>query len=174
MIHLYTGDGKGKTTAAIGLCVRAAGAGMPAGFSQFMKGNDSGELHALKQMSGVRIVRSPKEFGFYHTLSEEQKAELSGIHDRLLDEIRMALERGECGMAVLDEITYPLNWGLLSRDKLFSLLRMARGQKEGPELVLTGRDPAPVLMECADYVTEMKAPRHPYEKGIPARKGIEY
>ena len=87
---------------------------------------------------------------------------------------RMALERGECGMAVLDEITYPLNWGLLSRDKLFSLLRMARGQKEGPELVLTGRDPAPVLMECADYVTEMKALRHPYEKGIPARKGIEY
>ena len=137
MIHLYTGDGKGKTTAAIGLCVRAAGAGMPAVFSQFMKGNDSGELHALKQMSGVRIVRSPKEFGFYHTLSEEQKAELSGIHDRLLDEIRMALERGECGMAVLDEITYPLNWGFYPGISSFPCCDGA-GAKEGPELVLTG------------------------------------
>lgn len=188
MIHLYTGDGKGKTTAAVGLAVRAAGSGMRVIFSQFMKGNDTGELHALRQIPNVQIIRSPKQFGFYKTLTEEEKAELAGIHDEILDRLIDAVQKQECDMVILDEITYPVNWGLLSVQKLKQLLFLAGaeapedpsgkarllGADQMPELVLTGRNPAALLSDSADYVTEMRAVRHPYEKGIAARKGIEY
>lgn len=172
MIHLYTGDGKGKTTAAIGLAVRAAGSGMRVIFSQFMKGNDSGELHVLDRIANVRILRSPKQFGFYKTLTEAEKAELAAIHDELLDQLIGAVQRQECDMVILDEITYPVNWALLSLQKLEQLLAFATAADV--ELVLTGRGAAAFLTDRADYVTEMRAVRHPYEKGIAARKGIEY
>lgn len=190
MIHLYTGDGKGKTTAAVGLAVRAAGSGMRVIFSQFMKGNDTGELHALKRIPNVQILRSPKQFGFYKTLTEAEKKELADIHDGLLDRILEAVSREECDMVILDEITYPVNWGLLSLEKLERLLfwagaesggaaagedcRARCGERSPVELVLTGRNPAGFLADCADYVTEMWAVRHPFEKGIAARKGIEF
>lgn len=170
MIHLYTGDGKGKTTAATGLCVRAAGSGMRVIFSQFMKGNDTGELHVLGAVANVRILRSDRQFGFYKTLNDQEKAELRRIHNGLLDEIWEAVQRRECDMVILDEITYPVNWGLLDVSKVERLLRAP----DAPELVLTGRNPADFLVECADYITEMRAVRHPFEKGIAARKGIEY
>lgn len=211
MIHLYTGDGKGKTTAAVGLCVRAAGAGQRVIFSQFMKGNDTGELHVLEHIPNVRILRSAKQFGFYKTLSRAEKAELTDIHNALLDQILEAVTNGQCDMAVLDEITYPVSWGLVDAAKLERLIALekaaeaasnpgagggavakevepdrsaaAKAPDEGAEgrglpgafeLVFTGRDPAGFLMDSADYVTQMKALRHPFEKGIRARKGIEY
>lgn len=168
MIHLYTGEGKGKTTAAIGLAVRAAGSGMRAFFTQFMKGNDSGELVSLQQIPEIEIDRSRKNFGFYHAMSESDKAELRAEHNRILDHILEKTASGECGLVVLDEITYPLNWGLLDRERLERVLD-ARA-----EIVLTGRDPQQFLIDRADYLTRMEAVRHPYEKGVKARKGIEY
>lgn len=173
MIHLYTGDGKGKTTAAIGLAVRAAGSGMRVIFSQFMKGNDTGELHVLEELAGVRILRSQKQFGFYKTLDKEQKTELTKVHNGLLDEILEAVHTGRCDMVILDEITYPVNWELLDISRLKELLCLAKEENRA-ELVLTGRSPADFLEESADYITEMRALRHPFEKGITARKGIEY
>lgn len=170
MIHLYTGDGKGKTTAAVGLCVRAAGAGLNVIFSQFMKGNDTGELHVLEKIPNVRILRSSRQFGFYKTLSDLEKAELTRIHNALLDQIWEAVQKRECDMVILDEITYPVNWRLLDISKVERLLKAPVPL----ELVLTGRDPAEFLMDCADYVTEMRAVRHPFKKGIMARRGIEY
>ena len=169
MIHLYTGDGKGKTTAAAGLAVRAAGNGMRVVFAQFMKGNDTGELHVLKELQQVRILRSEKNFGFYKQMSEADKQELREIHDRILDEIWDTVQNKSCGMIVLDEITYPVNWNLLSRDRLERILQAADA-----EIVLTGRDPAPFLEEAADYITQMRCIRHPYEKGVAARRGVEY
>lgn len=169
MIHLYTGEGKGKTTAAVGLCVRAAGSGMRVIFSQFMKGNDTGELHVLEHIPNVRILRSAKPFGFYRTLSGQQKLELTDIHNALLDQILEAVEKRECDMVILDEITYPVNWGLVDVSRLERLIGAG-----GAEFVFTGRNPAPFLWECADYVTEMKALRHPFERGVAARRGIEY
>lgn len=175
MIHLYTGDGKGKTTAAAGLAVRAAGSGMRVIFSQFMKGNDTGELHVLRKLPNVRILRSQKQFGFYKTLTDEEKAELARIHDRLLDQIIEAAENRECDMVILDEITYPVNWGLVSVSRLKELIALVKKSEDSmPELVLTGRNPAGFLMDCADYVTRMEAVRHPFEKGAAARKGIEF
>ena len=154
MIHLYTGDGKGKTTAAVGLAVRAAGSGMSVIFAQFER---------------VRICRSPRDFGFYGSMSGQDKRELTQIHNGLLDTLLAEAESGTCGMIVLDEITYPVRWGLLDQDKLRRLL-----QYKHAELVLTGRDAADFLADAADYITEMRCVRHPYEKCVTARKGIEY
>ena len=100
MIHLYTGDGKGKTTAAIGLCIRAAGWDQQVCFAQFMKGNDTGELHLLKSLPGVTILRSEKNFGFYSSMSESDKEELIEIHNRILDSILELVERRNCQLVI--------------------------------------------------------------------------
>ncbi len=169
MIHLYTGNGKGKTTAAIGLAVRAAGYEKSVIFAQFMKGRDTGELHSLARLERVQICRSPKDFGFYSSMSDEDKCELTEIHNAILDRLLETARSESCGMIVLDEITYPVRWGLLDEAKLKALLVC-----DGPELVLTGREPAEFLLEAADYITEMRCVRHPFEKGVPARRGVEY
>ncbi len=175
MIHLYTGEGKGKTTAAIGLCIRALGWDFQVCFAQFMKGNDTGELYVLERMSNVTILRSKKNFGFYHSMSEADKAELTEIHNRILDSLWEVAGNGNCHMIVLDELTYPIKWRLLDEEKLKRLL--ALGKEDGGkklELVVTGRGAGGLLRDAADYITEMKCVSHPYEKGIEARKGIEF
>ncbi len=175
MIHLYTGNGKGKTTAAIGLCVRAAGWNQQVCFAQFMKGNDTGELHILENLPGITIFRSEKNFGFYHSMSELDKEELAEIHNRVLDRILKFVESGNCRLVILDEITYPVNWGLLDMEKLNRLLALGQqGTDKETEIVLTGRGAQDFMRDIADYVTEMECMRHPYEKGIAARKGIEF
>ena len=137
-----------------------------------MKGNDTGELHSLENIKGVRILRSEKDFGFYKSMTEKEKLELTGIHNRLLEELLMLQEKEEAGLIVLDEITYPVEYGLIDINRLKLLLKRA-GEKKC-ELVLTGRDPADFLMESADYITRMEKRRHPFDKGVMARKGIEY
>ncbi|MBQ4537903.1 MAG: cob(I)yrinic acid a,c-diamide adenosyltransferase [Lachnospiraceae bacterium] len=186
MIQLYTGEGKGKTTAAIGQAVRAAGNGYPVVFAQFMKGNDSGELHVLENLPNVKILRSNKNFGFYSTMTEAEKQEITGIHNQILDELLETMKKKQVFLAVLDEVTYPINWGLLDIEKLKEVLRYGREVSmqsssrtesvlsNSPELVLTGREAEDFLAEAADYITEMKCVRHPYQMGIAARKGIEY
>lgn len=175
MIHLYTGEGKGKTSAAIGLCVRAAGWDFKVCFAQFMKGNDTGELHVLERLPNVTIMRSEKNFGFYHTMSATDKEALTAIHNRMLDRLLELAESGEIKMFVLDEVTYPVNWKLLDREKLKRLLSFGKsGDFREMELVLTGRDAEKSLRDIADYVTEMACVRHPFEKGIEARRGIEF
>lgn len=171
MIQLYTGDGKGKTTAAIGQAARAAGRDWRVYFAQFMKGNDTGELYSLRELSNVTVLRSEKNFGFYSAMSEADKRELTGIHNAVLDKLLRAAGDGCCDLIILDEVTYPVNWGLLDREKLEKLLAYAG---EDVEIVMTGRNAADFLQERADYITEMKCIRHPYEKGISARRGIEF
>ena len=175
MIHLYTGNGKGKTTAATGLCIRAAGWNMLVCFAQFMKGNDTGELHVLQSLPGVTILRSEKNFGFYNSMSDLDKEELTEIHNRILDSILELVERGNCQLVILDEITYPVKWGLLDMEKLKRLLTFGKqGADKEIELVLTGRSAQEFLSDMADYITEMECVRHPYKKGTRARKGIEF
>lgn len=174
LIHLYTGEGKGKTTAAVGLAVRAAGARKRVLFLQFMKGRDTGELHALDKLPGIEILRSEKDFGFYFQMTEEQKKELTLIHNGLLER---ALERtmaGEADVIVLDEVTYPLNWKLLDEALLKRLLSRTDDKLHFPEIICTGRDPQEWILEQADYVTRMECVRHPFDRGIGAREGIEY
>lgn len=175
MIHLYTGDGKGKTSAAIGLSIRAAGWKRRICFAQFMKGNDTGELHVLREMPEVTIMRSDKNFGFYHTMSENDKAELTVIHNEILDKLLETAESGTCDVMILDEVTYPVQWGLLSMEKVQRLLALGKEDAgKEIEIVLTGRDAEDVLRDAADYITEMECVRHPFERGVEARKGIEF
>ncbi|NLL79016.1 MAG: cob(I)yrinic acid a,c-diamide adenosyltransferase [Clostridiales bacterium] len=171
LIHLYHGDGKGKTTAAVGLAVRALGAGKKIVFLQCMKGSDTSEITVLQKLSGIQILRNTEDCGFYKNMTEEQKQRMRSMHD---DSMRHALElirREECDLLILDEITYPFAWELIDKEPVLKLLKH---KPEELEIVMTGRNPQPELFECADYITEMCCRKHPYERGIAARKGIEF
>lgn len=171
LIHLYTGEGKGKTTAALGLALRASGAGMRVIFAQFMKGRETSELKALAKLDNVRVLRSDRDLGWYRKDDEEQRAAFTEVHNALLDEIEAEIAAGRCDLLVLDEITYPYAYGIIDRERVAGLISR---KPEGLELVLTGRRPDPLFLEKADYITEMKAVRHPYARGIAARRGIEF
>lgn len=171
MIQIYTGDGKGKTTAAIGQCIRAMGAGYKVVFVQFMKGSKTSELNILRQLKDVTVLRSEKDFGFYTQMTEADKTEITQIHNELFRKVTDIVNQDKCDLLVLDELTYPYEWNLIARDAVEELICHKPKQLE---LVITGRHPASLFMEHADYITEMKAVRHPYEKGTAAREGIEY
>ncbi len=166
MLQIYCGDGKGKTTAAVGLCVRAAGAGMRVCFAQFMKGGESGELVPLGSLQNVTIMRPERNFGFFKNLSEQEKLSLSEIHNSLLQRAFS----GEFEMIILDEFNCAYSYNLLDRELAKSLILNSPEK----EIILTGREPAEVFLERADYISEIKCVKHPYQKGISARKGIEF
>ncbi len=171
MIQLYHGDGKGKTTAAAGAALRAAGRGRPVIFAQFLKGQESGEVSVLREITGIRVLRSGKAFPFFAEMTEVQKEELSDIHNRILAQIRRALRERQSDFIVLDEITHACRFGLLDETLLDGILACGKGLET--EILLTGRDPSVKLLEISDYISEIRAVRHPWEKGIPARAGVE-
>ncbi len=166
MIQIYCGDGKGKTTAAIGLAVRAAGAGIPVCFAQLMKGNQTSEIALLSDIGNITVVRPTKNFGFFKDMTNEDKAELSEIHNELLK--RVFSENYK--MIILDEFNSAYSYNLLDR----ALSRELILNSPDKEIILTGRDPDGIFLEKADYISEIKCVRHPYQKGISARKGIEF
>lgn len=171
LIHLYYGDGKGKTTAAAGLALRAAGRGKKVIFAQFMKGNESGEVTAMQTIPEIEVRRNAKNYGFFNKMSLNDKEEITIEHNEMLRQIIKTIDKEQCDMLILDEFTYPYNFGLI--DKALAE-QIVKEKPEWLEIVMTGRNPADFFMEAADYITEMKCIRHPYEKGIPAREGIEY
>ena len=165
MLHIYCGDGKGKTTAALGLALRAAGSGMHVCIVQFMKGRHTSELNSLLHIPEITVLRCDRDYGFSFQMDDAVRAAVTACHDRLLQQAAdMPAE-----MLVLDEFFAAWRHKLLDREAAMRLVTECRA-----ELVLTGRDPDAVFLEMADYVSDIHAVRHPYEKGIPARKGIEY
>ncbi len=169
MIHIYHGDGKGKTTAAAGLALRAAGAGMKVCFLQFFKDGSSSEVGMLRKIPSV-TVRIPDVYhGRYKKMNDSEKEETAACYRAFLRDA--VSEARDYDLIVLDEILSVYRYGLIDRDELKGFLR-SEGEKR--EIVLTGRDPAPELLEAADYVTEMKKEKHPFDRGIGARKGIEF
>ena len=171
LIHIYCGDGKGKTSAAIGLAVRAAGNGMKVLFTRFLKTEDSGELKILDQISGIEVIHLKKSFGFYKTLSEQGKKEMSEMYFRLWKKILVKARKEEYDVLVMDEFMAAYRYGLIPNKEAVQFLK---DRPDNLEVVLTGRDPSDELLELADYISEVKMVRHPFEKGIRARKGIEY
>ena len=169
MIQVYCGDGKGKTTAAMGLILRHVGAGGHAVLAQFLKSAPTGELAALERL-GVPVYRNELPHGFFPNMSEEMKAKVRALHDRTLAEVTRLTRANECSLLVLDELNAALTLGLIDREAVFSLL----GDHGEAELVVTGRDPCAELQARADYITEMKLVKHPYKQGVKARKGIEF
>ena len=169
-IHIYCGDGKGKTTAAVGLAVRAAGNGKKVVLTQFLKDGSSSELNILRELSQIRVLSCTKKFGFFWNMSEEQKEEARKAYTDLFEEaVREAID-SHAFLLVMDEFVAAYNHGMIEREKALNFLK---DKPEDLEVVLTGRDPAPELVELADYVSELQKRKHPFDQGIPARKGIE-
>ncbi len=166
LIHLYWGDGKGKTTAAMGVALRGVAAGKKVVIVQFLKGAPSGEIPLLQQLGAV-VYRTGAGNKFVFQMTEEEKSQTARIQN---EHLRRALAEN-ADMLILDEACAALQLGMVEQ----SLLQKAVLEKpEGQELILTGRTPAGWMMQAADYCTEMHCWRHPYDRGISARKGVEY
>lgn len=176
MIQIYCGDGKGKTTAAVGLAVRAAGHDIPVIFAQFLKDDSSGEIEVLRNLPPVQVMHGTVFYGFVKNMSKEQREETRVCYQRLMKEIGKKILGADGSMAVviLDEVIHACNFELLEEDFLCDFIENCRKNFSGElEFVLTGRNPSPRLLELADYVSEIQKKKHPFDKGIGARKGIE-
>ncbi len=170
-IHIYTGDGKGKTTACVGLSVRCAGAGNKVVFTQFLKDNTSSEIELLSKLPNVEFVPNDRTFGFTFLMTPQEKAEAAEYYrEHFRKAVDHATEIG-ADLLVFDEIISVYNENLVDRDEVCKFLR---DKNPHLEVVLSGRAPAEELIELADYVSEIKKIKHPFDAGTPARKGIEY
>ena len=168
-VQIYTGGGKGKTTAAMGQCLRAAGHGLQVGVVQFIKDGSSGELKALQRLENVRLFSFIPDVTFTFAMTEEEKSAAHRFYTELLHTVDAA--SGELDVLLLDEVLDAVGSGLLGEDKLLAFLK---DRPKGLEVLLTGRNPSPELIDLADYISEVKLVRHPYQKGISAREGIEW
>ena len=174
MIHVYYGDGKGKTTAAVGLSARVAGHGRCVVFAQFLKGRKTGELNSLIKMD-IRVVRSEDNKRFCWEMKDEEKEDCRVIQTKLLDEIVQIIQGAESDtkvdVLILDEALNALANGMLDEKKLRDFIIQ---KPKGLEIVLTGFSAPEWLFEMADYVTEMKKHKHPFDSEINGREAIEY
>lgn len=170
LIHIYCGDGKGKTTAAVGLAVRCAGRGNKVLLVQFLKSRDSGELYSLAKLPDIEVMRGKESKKFTFQMNEEEKHALLIEHNKMFERVLAKIKNGGYSLLILDEVIGALNAKVFEMPKLIEFLRH---KPENLEVVLTGRNPAPELVEIADYVSEMRKVKHPMDKGIMAREGIE-
>lgn len=169
LIHLYCGDGKGKTTAALGLALRAAGAGKQVVFTQFFKDGSSSEIEPLAALPGVRVFHADTVRDFYRNMTPTQREQAGKDYTALLRQVTQAAQ--EADLLILDEIVSACNRGVVPEKLVTDFLREKPARLE---VVLTGRNPSAALLELADYITEMRKLRHPFDRGIGARKGIEF
>ncbi len=191
MISVYHGDGKGKTTAAVGLAVRAAGNDISVLFVQFLKDGSSGEVRILQQLPGVETRHASRNYGFSFWMTEAQRADTRDMYLAMLTEAaafaagqqeaseaaaQSAGELDENGspvvrrLLVLDEVLHAVRTGLLPEEKLLALMK---GLDPHTELVLTGQNPSEAVLSRADYISEVRKLRHPYDRGVLSRKGVE-
>ena len=170
-IQIYTGDGKGKTTAAIGLALRAAGSGMRVFIGQYFKAGKiiSSEEKALKRIKNITFRKYDIESPLFSPdvpLEVIKNKTLKAFEDSL-----RAFTSGRYGLVVLDELTYVVNLELVKESEV---VRALKKKNKNTEVVITGRNASAGLLKAADLVTEMKAIKHPFDKGLKARKGIEF
>lgn len=171
LVHLYYGDGKGKTTAALGLALRALGCGRRVVLVQFLKNTPCGELAALARHDGMTVLRGKAGAHFTFAMTAAERAQTKAIHEGNLAQALTLVRAGVCDLLILDEVTDALQAGLLDE----ALLREAVLKKpDGLELVMTGHHATGWLVQAADYVTEMKKCKHPFDRGVPAREGVEF
>jgi cob(I)alamin adenosyltransferase len=166
LVHVYTGDGKGKTTAALGLAMRAAGQGMNVSFIQFIKGEPCGEHLFVKQHNSFEIVQISVGDSF-----KKSKEQLSQEVHQTLAYAEQEILSGKYDLIILDEIFVAINQGLITVKQVLELLD---SKPASVELVLTGRNAPPEITQRADLVTEMLMIKHPFTGGTSARRGIEY
>lgn len=170
-VQIYTGDGKGKTTAAIGLAVRAAGRGLSVQIVQFLKGIETGEVSILENIDGISIKRVADSKKFVFNMNDDEKQDACSRASQGIDEVLRQLENNEIDLLILDESLGALETGIISIGQLMSILNT---KPEGVEVVLTGRNAPKELIEKAHLVTEMVPVKHYFDEGVNARKGIEF
>ena len=162
LIHILTGNGKGKTTSAVGMAVRALGNDFKVVFVQFLKGTPTGEVKILEGLENVEVIRCNRATSFDY----DNIPLLKETHNEML---LSAIER-QADMLVLDEVIGAVNYGYLDKNILLNYLK----NHNNTEVVMTGRNAPDDLIALADYVNEINPVKHPYKRGITARKGIEY
>ena len=168
LIHVYTGNGKGKTTAAIGLGIRATGAGLKVYMIQFMKGRRYSEIDALKQIPNFTVT----QFGRDEFVSKEKPEQIDiDLARKGFDHAKNILTTGEYDVVILDEINVALDYHLIP---LADVLGLMKEKPEKVELVFTGRYAPVELIQQADVVSEIVEIKHPYQKGVQCRKGIDW
>lgn len=163
MIHIYTGDGKGKTSAAIGLAIRATGAGMKTILCQFLKNGTSSEIEVLEKI-GISVLFCQECNKFTFQMNDKEKSAVKNAHDRIIDTIDYTAD-----IIIMDEFLDAYNLNLIDRKKSEEFILNFKG-----EIILTGHDVPQIFADMADYITIMKKIKHPYDNGTEARKGIEY
>ena len=167
MVHIYTGDGKGKTTAAFGLALRAAGAGLKVCIFQFIKGPDQCESAILSKAKNIKFEQCGR--GLF--IKGKAAGKDIDYAKKGLCDIQKRIKTGKYDMIILDEVNVALHKGLISTAEIIAMIN---DKPDSVELVLTGRYCPKSLYKYADLVTEMRNIKHPFDKGIKARLGIEY
>ena len=167
-VQVYTGNGKGKTTASLGLAMRAVGAGLKVVMIQFMKGRRYSEIDSAEKLPGLEIFQHGRDEFVNKDDPEEIDVQLAKEGwDHTIEMVRS----GDYDMVILDEINVAVDFGLIKKEEVIELVE---SRPEGMEIILTGRYAPDEFIEIADLVTEMKEVKHFYRKGVQARKGIEY
>jgi len=173
LLQIYTGEGKGKTSAAIGQAIRARGRGLRILFVQFLKGKEgSGEIPLLQGL-GIKVISKGEKDGWFFPdrLKEEEKKKIRLEWTHFLDEISRGVIEEKYDLVILDEINVALYYGLIDKNKLIDFIRK---KPTSLEIILTGRHASPELIELAHLVSEIKSIKHPFDAGMKARRGIEY
>ena len=171
LIHVYYGNGKGKTTAALGLAVRAAGCGKKVVIVQFLKDSNTSELCQLQLLQNITVLRGTAAKVFVRNMTPEQLAQTKTIQTGNLEKALELVKSGDCDLLILDEGLDAYQLHLLDEA---TLLDLVLHKPEQLELVITGHKPDDIIIGKADYVTEMVKIKHPYDNGITARRGIEF
>lgn len=166
-VQVYTGNGKGKTTAAIGLSVRAAGAGLKVFIAQFIKQGDYSEIKTLKKLSDMITV---EQYGMGRFVDGKPTAEDIDIAGEGLIRAKQVMLSGKYDVIILEEANVAVKYGLIPVQELIDVIA---AKPESVEIVITGRNASPLILDIADLVTEMKPVKHYYNKGVGARLGIE-
>lgn len=171
MIQIYTGTGKGKTTAALGLALRASGWGMRVLFVEFLKPVSApcGEKKSAPQIGFS--IRRVSEDSFIGRISQDLKKKTCDLIRKELEDIRQKMQKGGVDLCVLDELVTAVSLGILPEEEVLSLMKT---KPDTVELVLTGRGASEKLIKHADLVSDIRSIKHPHQKGIPSRQGIEF
>lgn len=169
LVQVYTGDGKGKTTASLGLSFRAAGCGLNVLFLQFLKpAADCGEQLATQRFDNITFLPLGEDHIFGNEVSREEDLKMAA---QAFAKAKELIYSGKYDLVVLDEINVTMAWGLLDPQQVIAMLK---ARPPHVEVVLTGRRCPQAIMDYADLVTEMRLVKHPFDEGISARRGIEY
>lgn len=169
-IHIYCGNGKGKTTTGMGLCMRAAGYGYKVLIYQFMKNNQTSERKALEIIPNITVVDGLESEKFSFQMSAEEKAERTEYYQEQFKRLTALVSCEEYDVVFFDELIYTIKAGLFDEQILLDFLKNKPAKLE---VILTGQNPSEALVNAADYVSEICKRKHPFDKGVASRKGIE-